>query len=169
MGKRCGHRKVLRTYQAAIVGVDGTSIRKPSTALSTEGRRDGKREEQQQVRPSRLHPGGFIWRIHPFPITWCAQSATGRDRRNRWARDLEEMPTGAGEQDEDHDYWQAREAVWASLGDEEAYAKKMAERRIGTTRRARCTRPNRKHRRSWKVLLQHRTNPTGRRRFPNEM
>ena len=40
---------------------------------------------------------------------------------------LDAMPTGAGKQDEDHDHWQAREAVWASWGDQEAYGKKMAE------------------------------------------
>ena len=37
------------------------------------------------------------------------------------------MPTGAGKQDEDHDHWQARDAVWASWGDQEAYDKKMTE------------------------------------------
>ncbi|CAM9202417.1 unnamed protein product, partial [Ectocarpus sp. 13 AM-2016] len=56
-----------------------------------------------------------------------AQSATGRGQRNRRARDLDAMPTGAGKQDEDHDHWQAREAVWASWDDQEAYDKKMAE------------------------------------------
>ncbi|CAN0441393.1 unnamed protein product, partial [Ectocarpus sp. 12 AP-2014] len=57
----------------------------------------------------------------------ASQSATGRGQRNRRARDLDAMPTGAGKQDEDHDHWQAREAVWASWGDQEAYDKKMAE------------------------------------------
>ncbi|CAM9881424.1 unnamed protein product [Pylaiella littoralis] len=37
------------------------------------------------------------------------------------------MPTGAGKQDEYHDHWQAREAVWASWGDQDANDKKMAE------------------------------------------
>ena len=37
------------------------------------------------------------------------------------------MPTGAGKQGEAHDHWQARDAVWASWDDQEAYDKKMAE------------------------------------------
>ena len=37
------------------------------------------------------------------------------------------MPTGAGKQGEARDHWQARDAVWASWGDQEAYDKKMAE------------------------------------------
>ncbi|CBJ30663.1 conserved unknown protein [Ectocarpus siliculosus] len=57
----------------------------------------------------------------------ASQSATGRGQRNRRARDLDAMQTGAGKQDEDHDHWQAREAVWASWADQEAYDKKMAE------------------------------------------
>ncbi|CAM9931426.1 unnamed protein product [Ectocarpus sp. 4 AP-2014] len=57
----------------------------------------------------------------------ASQSATGRGQRNRRARDVDAMPTGAGKQDEDHGHWRAREAVWASWGDQEAYDKNMAE------------------------------------------
>ncbi|CAN0105018.1 unnamed protein product, partial [Ectocarpus sp. 4 AP-2014] len=65
--------------------------------------------------------------MHPFFITWFAQSAVRRGGRNRTATVPGKMPTGADKKDQDHDHWRKREAVWAGWGDQEAYDKKMAE------------------------------------------